>query len=135
MTLSSARANEALIQTYLDCWHRGDVEGALAHFVEDLTWNFFGSSSVAGTFVGRTELKRFLADFSAKVPSAEVVGVKDILVSDNRAAVNVAERWTNLAGRSLEFTRLVIYEIEDDRLLSASFYDVDQAVVAALIDG
>lgn len=54
----------------------------------------------------------------------EVVAVHDILASDDHAVVLVTERAIR-GERSLEFNRVVIYHLRDDRIVETWSYDYD----------
>jgi ketosteroid isomerase-like protein len=118
--------NIDLMRRYSHAMQAGEAATALPFYAEDLILHVPGRSPHAGTFHGQDAvLAYYTRVFRETDGGPEVLGVDDILASDDRAAILV--RWRLRRGdRSIDVDRVVIYRIADERIAEIWVRDFDQ---------
>jgi ketosteroid isomerase-like protein len=118
--------NIELMRRYSAALQAGQAAEALPFYAEDLVLHMPGRGPHSGTFTGQDAvLDYYTKVFQATDGRFEVVGVDDILASDDHAASLV--RWRlRKDDRTLEVDRVVIYRIEDAKIKEIWVRDWDQ---------
>ena len=118
--------NIELMRRYSAALQAGQAAEALPFYAEDLVLHMPGRGPHSGTFTGQDAvLDYYTKVFQATDGRFEVVGVDDILASDDHAASLV--RWRLYKDdRTLEVDRVVIYRIEDAKIKEIWVRDWDQ---------
>jgi ketosteroid isomerase-like protein len=118
--------NIAFMRRYAAALQAGRAAEALPFYADDLVLHMPGRGPHAGTFRGQhAVLDYYTKVFQATDGQFEVLGVDDILASDDRAATLV--RWRLRRGdRTLEIDRVVVYRIVDERIVEMWVRDWDQ---------
>jgi ketosteroid isomerase-like protein len=121
-----AHPNIELMRRYSAALQAGQAAEALPFYAEDLVLHMPGRGPHSGTFTGQDAvLDYYTKVFQATDGRFEVVGVDDILASDDHAASLV--RWRLHKGdRTLDVDRVVIYRIVDERIAEIWVRDWDQ---------
>jgi ketosteroid isomerase-like protein len=124
--------NAELVHDYMGAWERGDIDAVREYYTDDLVFHFPGRSALAGDYHGR---EGFFDDFGGKVAALgarqEVLGVDDVLASDDRAMAIVRERYERNGKEPLELSRVGIYLIRDGKIAELWVRDDDQYAVDA----
>ena len=81
---AAAKANAALIKSAYDAFSRGDIQGAMATFAEDIFWHVPGRGPLSRDYRGHAEVLGFFGHFmklsggrSWSSPQVHVWTVKD----------------------------------------------------------
>ena len=84
----SAPDNVALIKTIYSEFTKGDIEGVLSHFADDVSWETPGFPKIpyAGRFCGRSEVAKFF-DGLGKTAILECFEPKEFIAEGNRVVV------------------------------------------------
>jgi ketosteroid isomerase-like protein len=80
--------NVALVKTIYSQFTRGDIDGVLSHFADDVTWETPGYPRIpyAGRFCGRNEAAKFF-DGLGKTASIDCFEPKEFIADGNRVVV------------------------------------------------
>lgn len=118
--------NIELMRRYSTASQAGRAGEALPFYAEDLVLHLPGRGPHSGTFTGQEAVLDYITKvFQATDGRFEVLGVDDILASDDHAASLV--RWRLHRGdRTLDIDRVVIYRIVDERIAEIWVHDWDQ---------
>jgi ketosteroid isomerase-like protein len=108
----SSAANEALVRRIFDAFSRKEGFALRGLFAEDAVWTVPGRGVMAGVHRGRDEIFRFLARLPKETDGTYGSALRDVLVSDERAAALYTARGTR-RGRTLELDQVLLFRIED----------------------
>lgn len=118
--------NIELMRRYSAALQAGQAATALPFYADDLVVHIPGRSPHAGTFHGQDAvLAYYTRVFRDTDGRLDVLGVDDVLASDDHAAVLVRWRLTR-GSRSIDVDRVVIYRIVDGRIAELWVHDWDQ---------
>ena len=126
----SVESSRQAAERYCEAWSRGDLAAVLAFYDDDFTLHYFGASTYAGDHQGKDAAVQALAAVSAEA-RRELLGIDEILASEDGAVVVVRERLTRIA-ESHDIRRLLRYRIADDRFTECWLYDESQALIDRL---
>ncbi len=107
-----ATANEALVRVIFDAFARNEGFALRGLFAEDAVWTVPGHGVMAGVFRGREEIFRFLARLPQETDGTYGSSVRDVLASDDRAAVLYTARGTR-RGRTIELDQVLLFRVEE----------------------
>jgi uncharacterized protein len=108
----STAENAALAREIFRCFAENDPMALRGLFAEDAVWTVPGSSSVAGTYRGRTEILRFLASLRRRTDETYSSRLVDALGSDDRAAALYRASGTR-NGITLDIDQVLLFTIEN----------------------
>jgi ketosteroid isomerase-like protein len=115
----------AIFDRYLQAWLDDDWDAAVALWSEDVVHHVPGSHRLAGTFRGKQAfLDHYHQVFEEVGGTIEVVGVHDVLQSEDHAVALVTERAVR-GERSLEFNRVVVYHTDGEHITETWSFDFD----------
>ncbi len=119
------------MRAYANAWLGGDWDRATGYWADEVVHHVPGHGPLSGDFQGKEAfLDTYSERFGELGGTIEVVAVHDILASDDHAVVLVTERAIR-GERSLEFNRVVIYHLRDDRIVETWSYDYDPPALDA----
>jgi uncharacterized protein len=104
--------NEGLVRRIFDAFARKEGFALRGLFAEDAVWIVPGGGVMAGSYRGRDEIFRFLARLPKETGGTYGSELKDVLVSDERAAALYRAHGTRL-GRTLELDQMLLFRIDD----------------------
>ena len=107
-----AADNDALVRSIFDAFARKEGFPLRGLFAEDAVWEVPGNGIMAGVHRGREEIFRFLARLPKETGGTYGSMLRDVLVSDERAAALYTARGTR-RGRTLELDQVLLFRIED----------------------
>jgi ketosteroid isomerase-like protein len=108
----AAAENEALVRRIFEAFARREAFALRGLFAEDAVWNVPGRSVMAGTYRGRDQIFRFLARLPKETEGTYGSELRDVLASDERAAVLYRARGRR-HGRELELDQVLLFRIVD----------------------
>lgn len=122
----------ALHDAYVAAWLREDPEAAMAFWSEDIVMHAPGRNPHSGTYRGKPSVKQNLIDrIYAETKKAEVLGLDERAIGQNRVFTVVHERFEKADSRVFETHRVVIYRWERGKIVEVSYFDPDQAAADA----
>lgn len=118
--------NIELLRRYSAALTAGQVGEVLSFYADDLALHIPGRSRHAGTYRGhQAVLEYYTRLFQDTEGRFEVVGVDDILASDDHAISLVSWRLTR-GDRTIDVDRVVVYRIADGKITEIWVRDWDQ---------
>ncbi len=108
----SREVNDALVRQIFDAFARKRGFQLRDCFTEDATWRVPGTSVMAGTYHGRTEIFRFLANLPKLTSGTYTSRLIDVLASDDRAAA-LYRASGERNGRTLDIDQILLFHISD----------------------
>ena len=106
-----ARAeNEALVRHIFDAFAQKRGLALREVFAPDATWTVPGTGTMAGTFVGREEIFRFLGRLPKETDGTYSSALIDVLASEDRAAA-LYRASGQRQGRSLAIDQVLLFGI------------------------
>lgn len=125
--LSWMHPNERLLRGAYEAMARSDGR-ALAKLLEPSTrWVIAGRGPVSGTYEGPDEIFAFWKKTAEQTGGGLRLNVRDVLANDHRGVVLVDVDGSR-RGRELHARQVVVFELDDGKVLSATFiYEDPQA--------
>lgn len=107
-----AAANEALVRRIFEAFARKEGFSLRDCFADDAVWHVPGSGVMSGTYRGKHEIFRFLANLPKLTNGTYGSRIVDVLASDERAA-GLYRAFGERNGRRLELDQLLLFTIRD----------------------
>ncbi|MBA2296858.1 MAG: nuclear transport factor 2 family protein [Actinobacteria bacterium] len=104
--------NEALVRRIFDAFAQKQGFSLRECFAEHAVWHVPGTSVMAGTYRGRSEIFRFLGNLPKLTGGTYGSRLIDVLVSGERAAA-LYRAFGERDGRSLDIDQLLLFSIAD----------------------
>lgn len=112
-----------IVTAYLEAAARQDLAAMAAAFTEDLVYRVPGRGPLAGTTTGQqAALDYFGAIMRLTEGSYRILEMLDWLESEERVAL-IAREGASRRGRSLEWTRVIVFEFRGERISAVSLFD------------
>lgn len=130
--MSKAEFNCKLINDYLDCWERGDVETAQTYWSDDMYFFQAGHSRLAGKFDSPEDFnQRWVQPLLEMTNNRWTVtsNPEIILSGDDGCVVNIYEKMVRDGKGEIDTNKLVVYTIRGDKITSCRMYDGDQGAI------
>lgn len=108
----SAAENAAIVQRIFDAFARKEGLALRGLFADDAVWSVPGRGVMAGTYLGREAIFRFLAKLRKETGGTYASELIDVLASGDRAAALYRARGAR-HGRVLELDQVLLFRIED----------------------
>jgi len=121
----TAEANGALIAGAYDAFSRGDVQGAMAAFAEDIFWHVPGRGPLARDYRGHVEVLGFFEHFMALSAGTFRLQVDDVLAKGERVVVLCTES-ARRGGRSWSSPQVHVWTVKDGKATVFCEYPGDQ---------
>lgn len=99
---------------------RGDGATLSALLTSATQWIIHGDGKLAGTYTGPNEIFGFWKLVAEQTGGGLQLEVQDVLANDHRAVALVTVRGERL-GHHLNERQIAVFEIEDGKVLSATF--------------
>ncbi len=129
---SKRATNLAVLTGYFDAMAAGGPPAAMDYYHPEVVLEVPGSHPAAGRFEGHAgvgEFGRRMRELSGGTFSLTPV---DLLASDDHV-VTVAEARATCGGQTLDWRRVIVSSVLDDKLFHLRFYESDQAAVDKLL--
>jgi ketosteroid isomerase-like protein len=104
------------------------------YLADDLVINIPGRSAFAGERRGKDQAVRYIQTVRERYRDGAIeLELIDMLVSDERVALMVCERFHDGDGPPVEIRRANVYRVRDGKVVEVSIFEADQYVVDALL--
>jgi ketosteroid isomerase-like protein len=113
-----AHPNEELARSEMEAALRGDFEGMLDHYTDDVVLHYPGRNALSGTYRGKDGVR----EWGRKIDELLGVGgsltrtLHDILASDNHAIQLVSVVARRADGRSASWNAAVVMHVRDGKI-------------------
>jgi ketosteroid isomerase-like protein len=124
-SIREANANAALIRNGYDAFARGDVQGALAVFAQDILWHIPGRGPLSRDYRGHAEVLGFFSHFMELSHGTFRIQVDDVLAKGDRVVVLCTES-AQRGGRSWSSPQVHVWTVRDGRATVFWQYQGDQ---------
>jgi ketosteroid isomerase-like protein len=123
-----------LMTDYVAAAKRGDWDTAFGYFADDLLITIPGCSEFAGQRRGKAHAVGYIQKVRDRYRDGKIeLELIDMLVSDERVALMVRERFRDGDGQPVEIRRANVYRVKDGKVVEVSIFEADQYVVDALL--
>jgi uncharacterized protein len=109
--VAAAADNDALVREIFAAFARKEGFALRRLFAEDAVWTVPGRGVMAGEYRGREAIFRFLARLPKETDGTYGSSLRDVLVSEDRAAALYTARGAR-KGRVLELDQVLLFRIE-----------------------
>ena len=123
--VKEADANAALIRNGYDAFARGDVQGALAAFAQDILWHIPGRGPLSRDYRGPAEVLGFFSHFMELSGGTFRIQVDDVLAKGERVVVLCTES-AQRGGRSWSSPQVHVWTVRNGRATVFWQYQGDQ---------
>ena len=114
-----------VLRNYAAAWLASDLEAVLSSYHDNIELHYMGKSPLAGTHVGRDAAFLALGQASQRT-TRKLVTVEDVLVGDSLGALIAVE---DLGNPPQRVRRVLLYRVQDDKLLGCWLFDEDQRFI------
>ena len=111
---AAAEANGALIASGYDAFSRGDIQGAIAVFAEDIFWHVPGRGPLARDYRGHAEVLGFFAHFMELSGGTFRLQIDDVLAKGDRVVVLCTES-ARRGGRSWSSPQVHVWTVKNGK--------------------
>lgn len=110
--------NEELARGEMEAALRGDFEGMLAHYTEDVILHYPGRNVLSGTYQGKDGLREWGCKIDKLLgPGGSLTRtLHDILASDSHAVQLVSVEARRTDGRSAHWNAAVVMHVRDGKI-------------------
>ena len=123
-----------LMTHYLAAAKRGDWDTAFGMLADDLLIRIPGRSEFAGEWRGKAAAVDYIRSVRDRFGDRGIeLQVIDMLVSDERVALLVRERFVDGDGPALEISRTNVFRVRDGKVVEVSIFEADQYEVDELL--
>ena len=121
----TAEANGALIAGAYDAFSRGDVQGAIAAFAEDIFWHVPGRGPLARDYRGHAEVLGFFEHFMSLSAGTFRLRVDHVLAKGDRVVVLCTER-ARRGSRNWSASQVHVWTVRNGKATVFWEYEGDQ---------
>jgi ketosteroid isomerase-like protein len=122
---ATGNANAALIRSAYDAFSRGDVQGAMASFNEDILWHVPGRGPLSRDYRGHTEVLGFFGRFMELSRGTFRVRVDDLLAQGEKVVVLCTES-ASRGSRSWSSPQVHVWTVKNGKATIFWQYQGDQ---------
>jgi len=124
--------SRSVVQSWIDCTSRGDVESALALFDADAVWSNIGSTRFSGDFVGLAGItQELIGPLFAELESG-IESEVEALIADGDRAVLLSRGWARKRdGTEYNNTYAQVFTVKGGKIVAVREY-MDTALVDAV---
>jgi len=110
--------NEELARSEMEAALRGDFEGMLAHYTEDVILHYPGRNALSGTYRGKDGLREWVRKIDELLdPGGSLTRtLYDILASGDHAIQLVSVEASRTDGRSASWNAAVVMHVRDGKI-------------------
>lgn len=121
--------SRAVVQSWIDCTARGDIDAALALFDENAVWTNIGSTRFSGEFTGLANITReLIGPLFGELEGGIASEIEVLLADGDRAVLLSRGRARTRSGRDYNNTYAQVFTVKDGRITAVREY-MDTALV------
>ncbi len=105
-------------------WRAGDITRMFDAYDDDVVFHYSGETDLAGDHVGKDAAVQAMIAASTRA-TRTLVDIVDVLVGERLGAIVAIERFER-DGESTDVQRVLLYRVEDGRIIECWLYDTDQ---------
>jgi ketosteroid isomerase-like protein len=124
--------NLAVLTGYFDAMAAGGPPATMPYYHPEVVLEVPGSHSASGRYEGLDGVGEFGGKMRAASGGTFKLTPLDLLASDDHV-VTVARAQAEVGGETLEWDRVILSQVKDDKLVHLRFFESDQAAVDALL--
>ena len=118
-------ANAELIKSAYDAFSRGDIQGAMTTFAEDILWHIPGRGPLSRAYRGHDEVLGFFGHFMTLSSGTFKLQVDDVLAKGDRVVVLCTES-AERNGTSWSASQVHVWTVENGKATSFREYCGDE---------
>jgi len=122
---AAAEANGALIAAAYEAFSRGDVQGAIAAFAEDILWHVPGRGPLSRDYRGHDEVLGFFGHFMQLSGGTFRLRIDEVLAKGERVVVLCTES-ARRGGRSWSSPQVHVWTVKNGKATVFWEYPGDQ---------
>ena len=122
---AAANANGVLIENAYDAFSRGDLQGAIAAFAEDILWHVPGRGPLSRDYRGHAEVLGFFGHFMQLSGGTFRLRVDDVLAKGDRVVVLCTES-ARRGERTWSSPQVHVWTVKDGKAIVFEEYFGDQ---------
>ena len=113
-----AHPNEELARSEMEAALRGDVEGMLAHYTDDVVLHYPGRNALSGTYAGKDGIRQWAGKIDELLGAGGSFhrSLHDILAGDNHAVQLVSVDARRADGRTASWNAAVVMHVHDGKI-------------------
>ena len=127
-----ASENAARIRAGYESFNKGDIDGLVDLFDQDIVWSFPGTSKLAGEHIGRDKVLETLGAYGAASGGTLQANVVDIMASDDHVT-GWAHDTASTEGRTLDLDSYVVFTMRDGKVTAAQHLVADTDALDAFL--
>jgi uncharacterized protein len=110
--------NEGLARSAMEATQRGDIEGMLAHYSDDVVFHYPGRNVLSGTHRGKDALHRWMDEFG------EILGeggsltrtLHDVVAGDDHVVSLISVEARRTGGRTARWNAVLVMHVTDGKI-------------------
>jgi ketosteroid isomerase-like protein len=128
-------SNEELARSEMEAALRGDFEGMLALYTEDVVLHYPGRNALSGTYRGKDGIREWVSKIDELLgPGGSLTRtLHDILASEDHAVQLVSVEAKRTDGRSASWNAAVVMHVRDSKISEIWLHIDDPYAVDALL--
>lgn len=126
-----AHPNAEILRQADEAMERGDIEGFLSHYSEDVVVHAAGSNRLAGDYKGLDQLQDLFGRFMQAM--GEYTFQNHAYLADDEHGIILQRGKSVRDGETREFNEVFVFHFRDGKISEMWYVPVDQAAVDALI--
>lgn len=113
-----AHANEELARSEVDAAQRGDVEGMLDHYADNVVFHYPGRNMLSGTHRGKDALRRWLATFGEMLgeDGSLTRTLHDVVAGDDHAVQLISVEAQRTDGRTARWNAAFVLHVSEGKI-------------------
>ena len=132
--MGSREADLAVLEQYFAAMAAGGPPAAMRFYHPEVVLEVPGAHPASGTYRGHDGVGGFGATMAGLTSRTFRLTPVDLLASEAHV-VTIADASATVAGRTLEWRRVIVSQVRDGMLAHLRFFESDQASVDALLNG
>ena len=119
-----ASENAARIRAGYESFNKGDIDGLVDLFDENIVWHFPGASKLAGEHIGRDAVLAVLGAYGEASGGTLQANPVDVMASDDHVT-GWARDTATANGRTLDLDSFVVFTMRDGKVTAAQHLVAD----------
>jgi ketosteroid isomerase-like protein len=115
--------NKRIIQAFYEASNRGDMEGCLALFADDVKWTNIGSTRYSGSYIGKPDLvAKLLGPVFGQMKAGIRATIDNVIAEGDFVVVQLRGEAETKNGRPYNNTYCHVFSVRDGRIREVTEY-------------